>query len=70
MNNTFQRNTISQERLNALAIISVHKELISNISDFNEQVINLYEQKNVWVFWPALHYLIADLLDLTPTHHH
>lgn len=37
---TFLRSTMSEDRLNALAMLSIGKELINNIDGFNEKVIN------------------------------
>ncbi|KAE9522096.1 hypothetical protein AGLY_017515 [Aphis glycines] len=39
---TFLRNTIHQERLSALAMLSIEKNLIMNIPDFNNKVIELF----------------------------
>lgn len=36
---TFLRNTMTQDRLNALAMLSMEKKLVRNIPDFNERVI-------------------------------
>ena len=36
---TFLRNTMSQDRLNALAMLSMEKKLIKNIPNFNHRVI-------------------------------
>ncbi|XP_013882550.1 zinc finger MYM-type protein 1 [Austrofundulus limnaeus] len=35
---TFLRNTMSQDRLNALAMLSIEKNLVKNIPDFNHRV--------------------------------
>lgn len=44
---TFLRNSMLQERLNALAVLSVHKEYISEIPAFNQKVIETFaRQKN------------------------
>ncbi|XP_070822084.1 zinc finger MYM-type protein 1-like [Chaetodon trifascialis] len=37
---TFLRNAMGQERLNALAMLSMERELVRNMSDFNERVID------------------------------
>ena len=39
---TFLRNSMGQERLNALAILSMERELVLNMRDFNEKVINRF----------------------------
>ncbi|XP_078533623.1 zinc finger MYM-type protein 1-like [Lissotriton helveticus] len=39
---TFLRNTMLQERLNALAMLSIESELVQNIADFNIQVIEKF----------------------------
>ena len=36
---TFLRNSMGQERLNALAMLSMERELVLNMRDFNEKVI-------------------------------
>lgn len=36
---TFLRNTMTQDRLNALAMLSMEKKLVRNIPDFNKRVI-------------------------------
>jgi hypothetical protein len=44
---TFTRNTMGQDRLSALAMCSIEKELIQNTENFNEQVTNHFiSQKN------------------------
>ncbi|KAJ4947566.1 hypothetical protein JOQ06_009601 [Pogonophryne albipinna] len=40
---TFLRNTMSQDRLNALAMLSMEKKLIRDIPDFNKKVIESLE---------------------------
>lgn len=42
---TFSRNTMGQDRLNALAMCAIEKELINNTSDFNELVINHFSKQ-------------------------
>lgn len=42
---SFLRNTMSQDRLNALAMLSIEKSLVSNISDFNTRVIEKFGSK-------------------------
>ncbi|XP_049319200.1 uncharacterized protein LOC111190798 [Astyanax mexicanus] len=37
---TFLRNAMGQERLNALAMLSMERELVRNMPDFNESVID------------------------------
>uniref|UniRef100_UPI003AAA4C33 uncharacterized protein n=1 Tax=Centroberyx gerrardi TaxID=166262 RepID=UPI003AAA4C33 len=37
---TFLRNAMGQERLNALAMLSMERELVRNMPDFNERVID------------------------------
>lgn len=39
---SFLRSTMGQDRLNALAMLSIERELIHNYPDFNEMVINLF----------------------------
>lgn len=39
---TFLRNTMGQDRLNALAACSIHKEVISTIPNFHTRVIDLF----------------------------
>lgn len=39
---TFLRNTMSQDRLNSLACLSIHKEYINSIKDFNNKVIDTF----------------------------
>lgn len=44
---TFSRNTMGQDRLNALAMCSIEKELIQSIPNFNELVVDHFTaQKN------------------------
>lgn len=38
----FLRNTMKQDRLSALAMLSIEKNLVSSIEDFNTKVINLF----------------------------
>ena len=42
---TFLRNTMAQDRLNALAMLSMEKNLIQNIPDFNTKVIEKFATK-------------------------
>ena len=42
---TFFPNTRLQDRLNSLACLSIHKEYISKIRDYNNKVINIFAQK-------------------------
>ncbi|XP_067284102.1 zinc finger MYM-type protein 1-like isoform X2 [Pseudorasbora parva] len=39
---TFLRNSMTQERLNALAMLSVEKKLVTEITDFNQKVIEKF----------------------------
>ncbi|GBO00672.1 hypothetical protein AVEN_93671-1 [Araneus ventricosus] len=39
---TFLRSTMSEDRLSALAMLSIEKRMISDIPKFNENVINLF----------------------------
>jgi hypothetical protein len=39
---TFLRNSMGQERLNALAMLSMERELVLNMRDFNEKVIDRF----------------------------
>lgn len=39
---TFLRNAMCQERLNALAMLSIEKEMIMNMTDFNSKVIEKF----------------------------
>ena len=41
---TFLRNTMLQDKLNSLACLSIHKEYISKIRDYNNKVINIFAQ--------------------------
>ena len=43
---TFLRNTMLQDRLNSLVYLSIQKEYISKITDYNNKVINIFEQIN------------------------
>ncbi|CAG9830426.1 unnamed protein product [Diabrotica balteata] len=43
---TFFRNTLSQERMCAWAMLSIEKHLIKNIKDFNEKVIDHLASQN------------------------
>lgn len=42
---THQRNTMKQERLNALSMISIEKKMISRIPEFNHKVIEKFCRK-------------------------
>lgn len=42
---SFLRNTMGQERLNALAMLSIEKQLVQSIPDFDNKVINLFATK-------------------------
>jgi hypothetical protein len=37
---TFLRNSMGQDRLNAVAMLSMERELVRNMPDFNERVID------------------------------
>ncbi len=39
---SFLRSTMKQDRLNALAVLSVEQEFIQKLLDFNDMVINLF----------------------------
>ena len=39
---TFLRNSMGQERLNALAMLSMERELVLNMRDFNGEVIDRF----------------------------
>ena len=41
---TFLRNTIPEDRLNALALLSIEKNLIRDSIDFNQNVIDIFAQ--------------------------
>lgn len=41
---TFLRNSMGEERLNALTMLSVEKNLVKNISNFNDKIVNLFSQ--------------------------
>ena len=41
---TFLRNTISEDRLNALAMLSIEKNLVRDSIDFNQNVIDMFAQ--------------------------
>ena len=42
---TFLRSTMIEERLTALAMLSIEKSMISNMHNFNESVIDLFASK-------------------------
>lgn len=42
---TFTRNTMSQDRLNALCMISIERRLINTISDFHKKVIDVFSHQ-------------------------
>ena len=42
---TFTRNTMAQDRLNALCMISIEKRLINSISDFHKKVIDVFARQ-------------------------
>jgi hypothetical protein len=42
---TFLRNTMAQERLSALAMLSIEKDLVMSIPDFNQKVIEKFSQQ-------------------------
>jgi hypothetical protein len=39
---TYLQNSICQERFNGLAVLSIHKDAIAEIPQFNKQVIDLF----------------------------
>lgn len=39
---TFLRNTMNQDRLNALAMLSMEKRLVTDMVDFNQRVIDKF----------------------------
>lgn len=39
---TFLRNSMTQERLNALAMLSIEKRLVTEMTDFNQKVIEKF----------------------------
>ncbi|KAM3842976.1 zinc finger MYM-type protein 1-like [Diretmus argenteus] len=39
---TFLRNTMTQDRLNALAMMSMEKKLVTEMTDFNQRVIEIF----------------------------
>ncbi|XP_043923560.1 zinc finger MYM-type protein 1-like [Protopterus annectens] len=41
---TFLRSTVEQERINAFAMISIEKELMQSITNFNQRVVDLFAQ--------------------------
>ena len=43
----FLRNTMSEERLNALAMLSMEKSLIKDSTDFNKNVIEMFGQLKI-----------------------
>lgn len=45
---TFLRNTMSQERLNALAMLSMEKRLITGMWDFSQKVIEKFAEQNLF----------------------
>lgn len=42
---TFLRSTMSEERLSALAMLSIEKELVRSMKNFNERVIDKFAEK-------------------------
>jgi hypothetical protein len=42
---TFLRSTMVEERLNPLAMLSIEKSMINELSNFNEEVIKVFTQK-------------------------
>ncbi|VVC40496.1 Ribonuclease H-like domain,HAT, C-terminal dimerisation domain [Cinara cedri] len=44
---TFLRNSMTEDRLTALAMLSIKKRMINNISNFNEEVINRFAEKKI-----------------------
>ncbi|XP_060845267.1 zinc finger MYM-type protein 1-like [Rhopalosiphum padi] len=42
---TFLRNSMTEDRLTALAMLSIEKRMINNIPNFNEEVINRFAEK-------------------------
>ena len=40
---TFLRNSMADSRMNALAMLSIEKDMIRHTSDFNEKVINVFQ---------------------------
>ncbi|XP_026818984.1 uncharacterized protein LOC113557616 [Rhopalosiphum maidis] len=58
---TFLRNSMAEERLTALAMLSIEKKMVNQISNFNEEVIKVFmkkkdrridlEFKNITTWW-------------------
>ena len=44
---TYLRNTMKQDRLNSLAVLSFHKDVTSDMHDFNQSVIENFASKNL-----------------------
>lgn len=42
---TFLRNSMAEERLTALAMLSIEKKMVNQISNFNEEVIKVFMKK-------------------------
>ena len=42
---TFLKNSMAEDRLTALAMLSIEKRMINNIPNFNEEVINRFAEK-------------------------
>ena len=42
---TYLRNTMKQDRLNSLAVLSIRKDVISDMHDFNQRVIEHFASK-------------------------
>uniref|UniRef100_A0A2S2Q3Q9 Zinc finger MYM-type protein 1 n=1 Tax=Sipha flava TaxID=143950 RepID=A0A2S2Q3Q9_9HEMI len=42
---TFLRNSMAEERLTALAMLSIEKKIVNQISNFNEEVIKVFMKK-------------------------
>ena len=44
---TFLRNTMTQDRLNSLAILSMEKKLVLEMTDFNQKVIQELQVRKI-----------------------
>ena len=43
---TFLRNTMAEERLTALAMLSIEKKMVNQIPNLNEEVIKVFMKRN------------------------
>lgn len=61
---TFLKNTMKEERLTALAVLSVKKEMVKQLEDFNERVIEKFEaKKGVELIFYTRHLCVSVITD-------